>query len=77
MLVNDRFDGAPATTAKVSISLVTTLIKGVTFNAATGVFTIAPKTSSGDYPMSYRICEIADPANCDTATALLQLSGKI
>ena len=76
VLANDWFNGARASTANVRISLLSPLIYGVGFNSATGVFTIAPKTSSGDYSILYRICEIASPDNCDTATVLLQLSGK-
>lgn len=76
VLANDWFNGARATTAKVNITLLSTLIKGVTFNASTGTFTVAPKTSSGSYLVNYRICEIASPTNCDTATVTLDLSGK-
>ncbi len=77
VLTNDRFGNAAATTAKVKLSLVTSLIKGVTFDVTTGVFTVKPKTSSGTYPIVYQICEIANPSNCDFATATLNLSGGI
>ena len=76
VLANDWFNGARATTAQVKISLLSALIKGVTFNLSTGVFTIAPKTASGTYAIVYRICEIRSPGNCDSATATLNLSGK-
>lgn len=76
VLANDWFRGARATTAQVKITLLSTLIKGVTFNSATGTFAVAPKTSSGTYLVNYRICEIASPDNCDTATVTLDLSGK-
>lgn len=76
VLANDWFNGARATTAKVKISLLSTLPKGVTFNASTGTFTVAPKTSSGTYRVTYQISEIASPANADQATVTLDLSGK-
>jgi hypothetical protein len=76
VLANDWFKGARATTAQVKIALLSPLMKGVTFNLSTGVFTIAPKTQSGTYPILYRICEINSPENCDSATATLNLSGK-
>lgn len=76
VLANDWFKGARATTAQVSITLLSTLIKGVTFNPATGTFTVAPKTSSGTYFINYRICEIASPDNCDSAIVALDLSGR-
>ena len=77
VLVNDWFSNIRATTDKVSISLVSPLLKGMAFNTSTGVFSIAPKTSSGDYPIIYKICEIANPTNCDSATATLELTGSL
>ncbi|MBM3943184.1 MAG: hypothetical protein FJ316_09735 [SAR202 cluster bacterium] len=77
VLANDRFNGAVATTAKVKLSLITTPTAGITFDLSTGVFTVAPKTESGDYPIVYQICEIANPANCDSATATLNLIGGV
>jgi hypothetical protein len=76
VLDNDWFSSARATTAKVTLSLVSPLAKGITFNLSSGTFTIAPKTSSGIYAFTYRICETTNPDNCDTATATLELSGK-
>jgi len=76
VLANDWFNGARATTAKVRISLVSALPKGVTFNTSTGTFNVAPKTSSGTYRLTYQISETASPANSDQATVTLDLSGK-
>lgn len=77
VLANDRFNNATATTTKVQITLLSTLIKGITFNSATGTFTVKAKTRSGTYTITYKICEIANPTNCDTATATLDLSGGV
>jgi hypothetical protein len=76
VLANDVFNGTAATTAKVSLTLVTPLSYGITFSTATGQFTVAPKTSSGTYSFIYRICEINSPNNCSSAAAKLELSGK-
>jgi hypothetical protein len=76
VLANDTLNGVRPTTATVTITVLTTPPSGVTFNAATGAISVAPKTTSGTYTMDYRICEIASPANCDTATVTLELSGK-
>jgi hypothetical protein len=76
VLANDTLNGARATTQTVTITVLTAPPKGVTFDAATGAITVAPKTSSGTFLMDYRICEIASPTNCDTATVTLELSGK-
>jgi hypothetical protein len=76
VLANDWFNGTRATTTKVKISLVSALPKGVTFNTATGTFTVAPKTSSGTYRLTYQLSEIGSPANIDQAIITLDLSGK-
>ncbi|WP_281235343.1 gliding motility-associated C-terminal domain-containing protein [Flavobacterium gelatinilyticum] len=39
---------------------------GLTLNAD-GTVTVAPNTPSGIYDIEYSICEITNPANCDTA----------
>jgi hypothetical protein len=76
VLANDTLNGAPATTATVTISVLGALPSGFTFNTATGAISVAAKTTSGSYTINYRICEIASPANCDNATATVDLSGK-
>lgn len=77
VLVNDRFNNTAATTAKVAVSMVSVLPRFITFNTSTGAFTVKPKARSGTYTYTYRICEIANPTNCDTATATLDLSGGV
>jgi hypothetical protein len=75
VLANDTFNVARATTAAVSLSQVTP-VAGITINPATGAVSVAPKTQSGTYNIVYRICEIAAPANCSSATVTIDLSGK-
>jgi hypothetical protein len=75
VLTNDTFNGTAATTAKVSITQVSAPIAGITLNTSTGLVSIATKTSSGIYNMTYKICEINAPTNCDTAIATIELSG--
>ncbi len=76
VLANDTFNGVRATTSQVSISLPAPLPKGITLNLTTGAVIVAPKTSSGTYVITYRISEIASPANFDEATITLDLSGR-
>jgi hypothetical protein len=76
VLANDTFNGGPATTSTVKVSQVSAAIPGITLNTSTGWVTIASKTSSGTYNLVYKICEINDPTNCDTATATIELSGR-
>jgi uncharacterized repeat protein (TIGR01451 family) len=68
VLSNDTLNGQPATTATVTISQVSTSDPKVTLDPATGAVHVAPGTPKGSYTVEYRICEIADPANCTTAT---------
>jgi hypothetical protein len=76
VLANDRLGAMPATTSNVKITLLTPPIPGITFVITTGAVTVAPKTNSGLYTMTYRICEVASASNCDQATVTLDLSGK-
>jgi hypothetical protein len=76
LITNDRFNGATATTANVIITQVSAPIRGITLNTSTGWISVAAKTSSGTYNITYKICEINAPTNCDTAIATVELSGR-
>jgi hypothetical protein len=76
VLNNDWFNGARAGTDMVTISLPAALPKGFSLSLATGAVSVMPKTSSGIYQFSYRICEKLSPANCDQATVTVELSGR-
>ncbi len=76
VLTNDTFNGLAATPAKVSITQVSAPITGITLNTSTGWISVKAKTSSGTYYMTYKICEINAPTNCDTAVATIELSGR-
>ena len=68
VLVNDTLNGNPATLATVTLTQVSTTNPGVTLNTADGSVNVAPGTPSGSYVVTYQICEILNPNNCDTAT---------
>jgi hypothetical protein len=77
VLTNDKFNGGPATPAQVQITQLSAPIYGITLNNSTGLVTVATKTaSSGTYNITYKICEINMPTNCDTAVATIELSGR-
>ncbi|MFC0654466.1 Ig-like domain-containing protein, partial [Mongoliitalea lutea] len=40
-----------------------------------GTITVAPNTPAGDYELTYSICEVLNPGNCDTATATVTVVG--
>jgi hypothetical protein len=76
VLTNDTFNGVQATISTVRISQVSPTIPGITLNTSTGLISVAAKTTSGIYNLTYKICEINAPTNCDTAFATIELSGK-
>jgi hypothetical protein len=68
VLANDTFNAAVATTARVTLATVSSSGAGVALNTATGAVSVAPATAAGSYALVYRICETANPTNCDSAT---------
>ncbi|WP_396169487.1 discoidin domain-containing protein [Flavobacterium sp.] len=69
---NDTLNGSPVTIGiggNVTISVPNPLPTGLTLNTTTGVVTVAPNTPSGTYPVTYTICEVVNPSNCDTVTS--------
>ncbi len=64
MLDNDLLNATPVNPAEVSIVPVSS--GPLTVNAD-GTVTVAPSTPAGTYLVTYEVCEIADPSNCDTA----------
>ena len=71
VLVNDTLNGAPATLATVTLTQLNTTNPGVTLDPTTGAVNVAPGTPAGTYVVTYEICEILNPTNCDTATATI------
>ena len=67
VLANDKFAAAVATLAKVKLSQLSSTHAGIALNLATGAVTVANGTTVGTHTLTYRICEIAMPANCDDA----------
>ena len=67
VLANDTLGGTPATTARVTLSTVSSTAAGVTLDADTGTVFVALGTAAGTHTLTYRICEIVDPTNCDDA----------
>jgi YVTN family beta-propeller protein len=64
VVANDTLNNAPAGLASVALSLISA-DTGVSLNRADGSVLIAEGTSTGDHSLTYRICEVASPANCD------------
>ncbi|NOT88230.1 MAG: DUF11 domain-containing protein [Lysobacter sp.] len=77
VLVNDTLNGVPVTLATVTLTQVSTTNPNVTLNPATGAVTVAPGTPAGTYTLVYRICEILNPNNCDTATVTVTVGAAV
>ena len=68
VLVNDTLNGSKATLSNVILSQVSTTNPGVTLDQATGKVIVAAGTASGNYVVTYKICDASNPGFCDTAT---------
>ncbi len=76
VLDNDTFDGAAIDPAKVTLKPVGTLPPGITLNPD-GTVDLAQYLASGTYTFDYEICEIANPANCATATVRIPVKKSV
>jgi len=68
VLANDWMGGAPATTANVLLSQVSSTHPGLILNLSDGSLDVASGTQAGTYMLVYQICAIGSPTNCDSAT---------
>ncbi len=73
VLTNDTLGGLAATILSVSVAPVLPLPAGIGLSAA-GAVTVAPGTAAGSYTFAYSICELLNPANCDTATVTVTVN---
>ncbi|MCC9065368.1 DUF7507 domain-containing protein [Flavobacterium piscisymbiosum] len=67
VFANDTLDGVAFLPADVTLTTSTTLPTGLTLNSD-GTITVDANTSPGTYPVTYSICQVANPLICDTAT---------
>ena len=77
VLANDFLGNVRATIATVRLSQVSLTPSSnlIRLDLSDGSVDVLGKVNSGRYSLVYRICEIASPGNCDTATVTLDLSG--
>ncbi|WP_460575599.1 DUF7507 domain-containing protein, partial [Flavobacterium koreense] len=68
VLINDTLNGNPATLSNIILTQVNTTNPGVTLNPVDGSINVTPTTPGGTYTVTYQICEVLNPTNCDTAT---------
>uniref|UniRef100_UPI003752CE62 T9SS type B sorting domain-containing protein n=1 Tax=Flavobacterium sp. TaxID=239 RepID=UPI003752CE62 len=75
VLANDTLNGSPLNPIDVTLTPVT-VPSGLTLNPD-GTITVSPGTFTGIYIVTYTICEVAVPANCDTANATIVVSNGV
>lgn len=68
VLANDWLAGARPNLSTVSVAMVSPSFPGITFGTS-GELRVEPGTPMGVYPVTYRICDLANPTRCDEATA--------
>ena len=77
VLVNGTFAGVGATLAKVALTLVSTSNANLTLSTTSSSVSIARGIPAGTHTLVYRICEIDSPANCDSATVTVVVTGYV
>jgi hypothetical protein len=70
---NDTLNGLPFLPADVILTSLP-LASGLTLNSD-GTITIASGTQAGIYPLTYTICQVANPTICDTASTNIIVIG--
>ncbi|HPR60422.1 MAG TPA: gliding motility-associated C-terminal domain-containing protein, partial [Prolixibacteraceae bacterium] len=75
VLVNDTLNGNPATLSDVEISvLVPFNNENILLDVSTGEVIITDVIPVGTYELTYRICEISKPNNCDDAVVTIEIT---
>ncbi|KAG1694867.1 hypothetical protein GQR58_006813 [Nymphon striatum] len=65
VLASDTLNGVQVVATDVTITVGTSAPE-LTLDPSTGLITVAPNTSAGDYQVEYTICENLNPTNCST-----------
>lgn len=73
VLANDELNGvSPPLASEVTITVVSdfpsTPTGGLSLDINTGDIIVQPDTPPGTYVLTYQICEVANPGNCDETT---------
>jgi large repetitive protein len=71
VLVNDELNGAPVNPLEVNTTFVSSTHPGITLNGTD--VEVAAGTPAGNYTLTYQICEILNPSNCDQATVTVPI----
>lgn len=67
VLTNDRLAGQPASSATVRLAQVSSSAPTIALVPSSGAVFVSVGTTAGPHRLQYRICETANPVNCDEA----------
>ena len=67
VLANDQLNGASINSTQVMLSQTVADSSGFMTLNSDGTIVLAPNTPAGTYTLTYQICEILNPSNCNTA----------
>jgi uncharacterized repeat protein (TIGR01451 family) len=70
---NDQLNGSPVNPADVILTEITPDPNGYLTLNPDGSVDVAPFTPGGAYTITYQICEVLNPANCDQAVVTVQV----
>jgi hypothetical protein len=72
---NDTFNGStPPAGGLTTIATSGSWPSGITLNTSTGAVSVAISTAAAVYALTYTLCEVAVPTNCDTATVTVTVT---
>ncbi len=74
VLLNDTYNGNPATLKEVKLSQVSTTNPNVTLDVITGKVNVAPNTQAGTYTLVYQIEDKLNPGQTKNATVTVTVS---
>jgi len=75
VLSNDTLNGIAVIPSQVNTTFVSSTNPGITLSGTNVV--VAPGTPAGSYTLTYQICEVLNPTNCDTAVVRFTVTAAI
>ena len=75
VIANDTLNGVAVIPSEVTTTFVSTTNVGVTLSGTN--VNVAAGTPAGSYTLTYQICEVLNPGNCDTAIVTLIVTAAI
>ncbi|RBQ01843.1 beta strand repeat-containing protein, partial [Pedobacter miscanthi] len=77
VLINDTYNGSPATLNEVKLTQVSTTDPKVSLDVTTGKVNVAPNTPAGTYEVVYQIEDKLNPGQTKTATVTVTVSAPV